>query len=206
MALTDRASRVCPLFYSLVFTDWIHQFRAVLPGGTFPGPVIRGNKGDRFRLNVINHLTDATMLQSTTIVRPNKYHFDIRAYFEQHWHGIFQQKQSSWADGTAFITQCPIAANDSFLYDFKTADQAGTFWYHSHLCESWWSESPFCAHIPLATQYCDGLRGAFILYDPHDPHKLLYDVDNGMSVRNRVIRTVLNLLHPESTIITLADW
>ncbi|KAG6901250.1 hypothetical protein C0995_014627, partial [Termitomyces sp. Mi166 len=36
--------------------------------------------------------------------------------------------------------------------------------------------------------YCDGLRGAFIVYDPHDPYKRLYHVDD------------------ESTIITLSDW
>ena len=39
----------------------------------------------------------------------------------------------------------------------------GTFWYHSH----------------LSTQYCDGLRGALVLYDPDDPHKDLFDVDDG---------------------------
>ena len=39
----------------------------------------------------------------------------------------------------------------------------GTFWYHSH----------------FNNQYCDGLRGAFIIDDPDDPHKSLYDVDNG---------------------------
>ena len=39
----------------------------------------------------------------------------------------------------------------------------GTYWYHSH----------------LGVQYCDGLRGPFVVYDPHDPHKHLYDVDNG---------------------------
>ncbi len=33
--------------------------------------------------------------------------------------------------------------------------------------------------IPLATQYCDGLRGPFIIYDPEDPHADLYDVDDG---------------------------
>ncbi|TCD64396.1 laccase, multicopper oxidase, benzenediol:oxygen oxidorectuctase [Steccherinum ochraceum] len=71
-----------------------------------------------------------------------------------------------------FVTQCPITSGDSFLYNFSVPDQAGTFWYHSH----------------LATQYCDGLRGAFIVYDPDDPHKYLYDEDN------------------EDTIITLSDW
>jgi iron transport multicopper oxidase len=64
------------------------------------------------------------------------------------------QKGTNWADGPAFVNQCPIASGDSFLYDFTAADQAGTFWYHSH----------------LSTQYCDGLRGPMVIYDPDDPH------------------------------------
>jgi FtsP/CotA-like multicopper oxidase with cupredoxin domain len=40
----------------------------VLAGGTFPGPVIRGKKGDKFQLNVVNDLTDDTMEKSTSIV------------------------------------------------------------------------------------------------------------------------------------------
>lgn len=39
----------------------------------------------------------------------------------------------------------------------------GTFWYHSH----------------ESVQYCDGLRGPLVIYDPDDPHKDLYDVDDG---------------------------
>ncbi|KAG6865245.1 hypothetical protein C0991_004126 [Blastosporella zonata] len=126
-----------------------------LAGGTFPGPVIVGKKGDRFKINVTNHLTDPSMLRATTI----------------HWHGIFQNGTNA-QDGGAMVSQCPIIQNASFLYDFNVFDQAGTFWYHSH----------------YSTQYCDGLRGAFIIYDPKDPFKGLYDVDD------------------ESTIITLADW
>jgi FtsP/CotA-like multicopper oxidase with cupredoxin domain len=42
----------------------------------------------------------------------------------------------------------------------------GTFWYHSH----------------FDNQYCDGLRGAFIIEDPDDPHIKLYDVDNGKTL------------------------
>ena len=72
-------------------------------------------------------------------------------------------KHSNWADGPAFVNQCPIAANHSFLYDFTVPEQAGTFWYHSH----------------LETQYCDGLRGPFVVYDPQDPLRGLYDVDDG---------------------------
>ncbi|KAF9073365.1 laccase lcc6 [Rhodocollybia butyracea] len=125
----------------------------VVAEGTFPGPLITGNKGDNFQINVINELTNDTMLLSTSI----------------HWHGFFQ-KGTNWADGS-FINQCPIAQNNSFLYNFNVPDQAGTFWYHSH----------------LATQYCDGLRGPIVVYDPNDPLASLYDIDD------------------ESTIITLAD-
>ncbi|KAJ7912289.1 laccase 2 precursor [Mycena leptocephala] len=126
---------------------------AVLANGLVPGPTIRGNKGDTFRINVIDGLTDNTMLRSTSI----------------HWHGFFQ-KNNSWADGPSFVNQCPIAANHSFLYTFPTGQQAGTFWYHSH----------------LSTQYCDGLRGAMVVYDPLDPHRLLYDVDNGIMLPPRL--------------------
>jgi hypothetical protein len=39
----------------------------------------------------------------------------------------------------------------------------GTYWYHSH----------------YQAQYCDGLRGALVIYDPNDPQASLYDVDDG---------------------------
>ncbi|KAF5327682.1 hypothetical protein D9619_004658 [Psilocybe cf. subviscida] len=121
----------------------------------FPGPLITGKKGDTFRLNVIDGLTNTSMLTSTSI----------------HWHGLFQE-HTSWADGPAGVTQCPIAPGHSFLYQFSAPDQAGTYWYHSH----------------YSTQYCDGLRGPFVVYDPNDPYKSQYDFDD------------------DSTVITLADW
>nr|AEP71394.1 laccase 1 [Trametes gibbosa]AEQ28163.1 laccase 1 [Trametes gibbosa] len=137
-----------------VSPDGFARQAVVVNGGT-PGPLVTGNMGDRFQLNVIDNLTNHTMLKSTSI----------------HWHGFFQHG-TNWADGPAFVNQCPIASGHSFLYDFQVPDQAGTFWYHSH----------------LSTQYCDGLRGPFVVYDPNDPHASLYDVDN------------------DDTVITLADW
>ncbi|KAJ7635366.1 laccase [Roridomyces roridus] len=128
---------------------------AVLPGGTFPGPLIRGNKGDRFSINVEDQLKDTSMEVDTSI----------------HWHGIFQHG-TNYEDGVAMVTQCPIIPGDSFKYEFDSGKQAGTYWYHSH----------------LSTQYCDGLRGPLVIYDPNDPAKHLYDYDD------------------ESTVITLADW
>ncbi|KAI9450838.1 laccase [Lactarius psammicola] len=123
--------------------------RAVtLAGGTFPGPLIVGKKNSEFYINVADNLTDKTMNLATSI----------------HWHGLFQ-KHTNYVDGPAFVTQCPIVPDESFLYDFKALDQAS-----------------------FKAQYCDGLRGPLVIYDPNDPHCELYDVDD------------------ESTVITLADW
>ncbi|EAU91985.2 laccase 4 [Coprinopsis cinerea okayama7 len=88
-----------------------------------------------------------------------------------HWHGLLQHG-TAWADGSQSVSQCPISPGHSFEYRFPGGDQAGTFWYHSH----------------FGTQYCDGLRGPFVIYDENDPYKHLYDVDD------------------ENTIITVADW
>ncbi|KIL62858.1 multicopper oxidase [Amanita muscaria Koide BX008] len=88
-----------------------------------------------------------------------------------HWHGLFQNG-TNWADGPVGVSQCPIIPRNSFLYQFSVPGQAGTFWYHSH----------------HSTQYCDGLRGPLVIYDPQDPLLSMYDIDN------------------ESTVITLADW
>ncbi|KAF9226982.1 laccase [Gyrodon lividus] len=129
----------------------------VLAGGTFPGPLIQATKvrHSSTSINVVNHLNDTSMNTTTSV----------------HWHGISQRK-SNWADGTAFVSQCPIKSNRSFLHQFNAQDQAGTFWYHSH----------------LSAQYCDGLRGPLVIYDPEDPLAHLYDVDD------------------ENTVITLSDW
>ncbi|KAJ7890152.1 laccase-1 [Mycena olivaceomarginata] len=64
-----------------------------------------------------------------------------------HWHGFFQARTSGM-DGPSFVNQCPIAPGATFDYVFDTAGQTGNYWYHSH----------------LSTQYCDGLRGAFVVY------------------------------------------
>ncbi|THH05871.1 hypothetical protein EW145_g4477 [Phellinidium pouzarii] len=132
-----------------------HNRSTVVVDGQFPGPLISGNIGDHFQINVIDQLTDKTMRRATSI----------------HWHGLFQAGTNEM-DGPAWVNQCPIIPDQSFLYDFSVPGQSGTYWYHSH----------------LSTQYCDGLRGPLVLYDPNDPLKHMYDVDD------------------ESTIITLADW
>ncbi|KAH9003597.1 laccase 2 [Lactarius hatsudake] len=114
--------------------------QTTLAGGTHPGPVIRGQKNAEFTIDVVDLLTDRTLDLATSI----------------HWHGLLQ-KNSNYEDGAASVTQCPLVPAESFTYDFKALNQAGTFWYHSH----------------FGGQYCDGLRGAFIVEDPNDPQKSL---------------------------------
>ncbi|KAG8705688.1 laccase, partial [Ceratobasidium sp. 395] len=104
---------------------------AVLANGRFPGPLIKANKGDTLKITVNNQLTDSTMRRSTAV----------------HWHGLFQAGTAE-EDGPAFVTQCPIAPQTSYTYTIPLREQAGTFWYHSH----------------LSSQYVDGLRGPLVIY------------------------------------------
>ncbi|KAF5313815.1 hypothetical protein D9758_018859 [Tetrapyrgos nigripes] len=140
-----------------------------LAGNTVIGPTVRGNKNDRFQINVINQLDDDTMLKSTSI----------------HWHGLLQNDGTNWSDGGAFVNQCPVAPGNSFLYDFTATNQAGTFWYHSH----------------LSTQYCDGLRGAIVIYDPNDPYADLYDVDDASQIGTTPKAETLTFPAPYATLI-----
>ncbi|KAF8521720.1 laccase [Hysterangium stoloniferum] len=128
---------------------------AALINGQYPGPLLTANKGDSVVVNLNNQLADPSMRQSTSV----------------HWHGIFQPR-NAFNDGPSFVTQCPIAPNQTYQYQLVLGQQTGTFWYHSH----------------LSTQYVDGLRGPLVIYDPDDPHKGLYDVDDA------------------TTVITLSDW
>ncbi|KIJ50346.1 multicopper oxidase [Sphaerobolus stellatus SS14] len=122
---------------------------AAVINGQFPGPVLKANKGDTVFVNVVNNLNDPNMRKSTSI----------------HWHGILQPRNAQ-NDGSAFVTQCPIAPDHKYTYQLALGDQAGTFWYHSH----------------LSTQYADGIRGPIVIYDPHDPQKYLYDVDSDQTI------------------------
>jgi laccase len=47
-------------------------------------------------------------------------------------HGI-RQYQSNYADGPAYITQCPIETGGSYIYEFTVNGQRGTFFYHAHI-------------------------------------------------------------------------
>ncbi|XP_071714152.1 laccase-17-like [Rutidosis leptorrhynchoides] len=81
--------------------------------GKFPGPRLIAREGDRLLIKVVNHVSNNISI---------------------HWHGI-RQLQSGWADGPAYITQCPIQTGQSYVYNFTIIGQTGTLWYHAHI--SW---------------------------------------------------------------------
>ena len=49
-------------------------------------------------------------------------------------HGI-RQLRSGWADGPAYITQCPIQTGQSYVYNYTIIGQRGTLFWHAHI--SW---------------------------------------------------------------------
>ena len=75
--------------------------------GSFPGPLLQANVGDKVIVHFTNNLD-----QPTTI----------------HWHGL---RISDAMDGTPRV-QDPIEPGDTFLYEFVVPD-SGTFWYHPHV-------------------------------------------------------------------------
>ena len=47
-------------------------------------------------------------------------------------HGI-RQLRTGWADGPAYITQCPLQPGQSFVYNFTITGQRGTLLWHAHI-------------------------------------------------------------------------
>lgn len=97
-------------------------------GDTAPGPLIRATAGDLLRIRVDNHLPTDTSV---------------------HWHGIALRNV---ADGVPGLTQDPIAAGSSYLYEF-TAPDPGTYFYHPH----------------VGVQLDRGLYAPLIIDDPQEP-------------------------------------
>jgi FtsP/CotA-like multicopper oxidase with cupredoxin domain len=76
--------------------------------GTSPGPTIRARQGDLVEVVFVNE--------------------SVAAGATLHWHGI---DVPNAADGVAGITQDAVPIGGRYVYRFS-ADDAGTYWYHSH--------------------------------------------------------------------------
>jgi len=91
----------------------------------YPGPWIQACWGDTIEVTVT---VEEGFYQGTAV----------------HWHGI-RQLRSLEMDGVPGVTQCPIAPQSTFVYNFS-AIQYGSSWYHSH----------------YSLQYADGALGPLV--------------------------------------------
>ncbi|KAF2306359.1 hypothetical protein GH714_017030 [Hevea brasiliensis] len=83
----------------------------VTVNGRFPGPTLYAREDDTVLVRVVNKV---------------KYNVSI------HWHGI-RQLRTGWADGPAYITQCPIQPGQNYVYNFTITGQRGTLLWHAHI-------------------------------------------------------------------------
>ncbi|KAJ8751376.1 hypothetical protein K2173_016573 [Erythroxylum novogranatense] len=94
-------------------TRLCHTKSMVTVNDQFPGPRIVAREGERLLIKVVNHIQNNISI---------------------HWHGI-RQLRSGWADGPAYITQCPIQTGKSYVYNYTIVGQRGTLFWHAHI--SW---------------------------------------------------------------------
>ncbi|PIW28747.1 MAG: copper oxidase [Rhodospirillales bacterium CG15_BIG_FIL_POST_REV_8_21_14_020_66_15] len=80
---------------------------AMTINGSLPGPVLRFKEGEDLTINVTNTLAEDTSI---------------------HWHGLLLPYRQ---DGVPGISFPGIKPGETFTYRFP-AQQAGTYWYHSH--------------------------------------------------------------------------
>jgi len=64
-------------------------------------------------------------------------------------HGI-RQLRSGWADGPAYVTQCPIQTGQSYVYNYTVVGQRGTLWWHAHIS---WLRSTLYGPLIILPQY-----------------------------------------------------
>lgn len=83
----------------------------VTVNGKWPGPTLYAREDDNVQVKVVNNV---------------QYNISI------HWHGV-RQLRTGWADGPAYITQCPIQMGQSYVYNFTLRGQRGTLLWHAHI-------------------------------------------------------------------------
>ncbi|XP_060966713.1 laccase-17 isoform X2 [Cannabis sativa] len=108
-------------------TRLCHTKSIITVNGEFPGPPIIAREGDRLLIKVVNQVPNNVSI---------------------HWHGI-RQLRSGWADGPAYITQCPIQSGQSYVYNYTITGQRGTLFWHAHI--SWLRATVYGPIIILPT-------------------------------------------------------
>ena len=117
--------------------------------GLVPGPELRVHQGDLVQVTLVNH--------------------DVADGVSIHWHGV---NVPNAEDGVSGVTQDAVRPGGRFVYRFR-AEQAGTFWYHTHQSASEDVER--------------GLFGAFVVLPRHpvpgvDLTLVAHDADGSLAL------------------------
>lgn len=100
-------------------------------------------------------------------------------------HGI-RQLRSGWADGPAYITQCPIQTGQSYVYNFTIVGQRGTLFWHAHI--SWLRST---VYGPLIIHPKRGDHYPFVKPDKEVP--LIFGKDRVGSLSVRLLTKIYKL-------------
>lgn len=119
-----------------------HTKRLVSVNGQFPGPTVYVRQGDRVYVKVSNYVSDNVSI---------------------HWHGV-RQMFSVWADGPAYITQCPLKPGAHYTHNFTVVRESGTLFWHAHI--SWLRATLYGAFIILPKANASPLP--FPIESPHE--------------------------------------
>jgi FtsP/CotA-like multicopper oxidase with cupredoxin domain len=137
--------------------------------GSSPGPLIRASVGDLVEVTLVNEsVPDGATL---------------------HWHGIDVPNAE---DGVAGVTQDAVPVGGKHVYRFR-AEEAGTYWYHSHQVSSEQVRGGLFGTIVIGPPGRD-LVAALHTYDGRrtingSTGSSLVDVPAGTALRVRVINT-----------------
>ena len=110
---------------------------------SYLGPVFQVNKGVHLRVHFENELPEETIV---------------------HWHGLHVPEE---ADGHPRLA---IGSGESYQYDFRVMDRAGTYWYHPH------------PHGRTGPQVYQGLAGLFLIQDDEEAALSLPENDRDLPI------------------------
>ncbi len=128
---------------------------------SYLGPIFQVNKGVHVRVHFTNELPETTII---------------------HWHGLHVPKS---ADGHPRLA---IDSGETYVYDFKVMDRAGTYWYHPH------------PHGRTGPQVYQGLAGLFLIHDDEEISLSLpsNDKDLAMVIQDRYFDSDNQLVYDPS--------
>ncbi|KAG5582865.1 hypothetical protein H5410_053492 [Solanum commersonii] len=127
-------------------TRLCHTKSIVTVNGKFPGPPIVTREGDHLLIKVTNHVPNNITLHwynSLDHITLNRLFYALfwklnsflsDPFFPLNTHGV-RQLRNGWADGPAYITQCPVQSGQTYVYNYTIIGQRGALWWHAHI--SW---------------------------------------------------------------------